>query len=65
MTWTKNKPTTPGYWWHEDVNCPKQIVYVYDAVGGLFVEMWNGQIFSMSLLGGEWSDQPIEEPKEA
>ena len=69
-TWTTEKPTKPGWYWYRDKDIPTQPVYVYNAVGGLFVELWNGEIRSFESRSGRWKSMsgqwagPIREPEE-
>lgn len=64
MHWSTNKPVRAGwYWWRR--NGIAMIVYVYEGVGGLWVQFPDDELQSVSRVTGEWSDRPIEEPKEA
>ncbi len=62
MIWTKEKPTQPGwYWFYSDME-PKQIVYVYEGVGGWFIDFGCGNATAVpqeACFAG-----PIEEPEE-
>lgn len=64
LVWTNQKPPRAGVWWYKDEQYPAQPCYVYEAIGGAFVELWNGQILPIEKLLGQWAG-PIAEPKEA
>lgn len=72
MHWTRNKPTTPWwYWWQREplkrfdaTDVYPGLVYVYEAVGGLFCELNDRRIGKVSVMRGEWSSEPIAEPEE-
>jgi hypothetical protein len=66
MVWTAKKPTKPGwYWWRSK---PKKSPFVFNVY--LMSNVWccschNGKACSVNSAGGEWSSEPIPEPKEA
>lgn len=65
LTWTRERPTAPGwYWWREKIHtCPDWIVRVVEIIeypiGTLYV-MGHGL---STRLDGEWAG-PIPQPEE-
>ena len=68
MTWTKDKPTTPGYYWHYVGEHPT-VMKIYDDMTDLRVSECNGVRYNDLLAtwptdGRWWSTEPISEPPE-
>jgi hypothetical protein len=67
MEWTKEKPTSDGfYWWRSDASseCAKTVVYVMEYVDGRGLRVcWHDREDMLCSIGGEWSG-PIPEPRE-
>lgn len=67
MEWTTSKPTKPGwYWWRRDPSVISTIVHLYVGRedGVLFMCLEGGAGLAVDRLQGEWSSEPIPEPKE-
>lgn len=57
--WTTQKPTKPGWYWWRDVEGDEVVVELMES-GAFF---WGADKFDPNA-SGEWSSEPIEEPKE-
>lgn len=61
MTWTKEPPTEPGwYWWREDLSYNGMIVWVSSdgKVSRMFAPLW---LWLASEMGGQWFG-PLQVP---
>lgn len=66
MTWTTNKPTTPGwYWWrrNKDKNLTCHEIGYRHEHDGLWILSLPDEYVRIDEYGGEWAG-PIPEPEE-
>lgn len=67
MIWSKTKPTKAGWWWWKPT---PDMAYKY---GGMQVAevtiqtkgLWLEGFGYLEYFDGEWSSEPVQEPKEA
>ncbi len=62
MTWTKDVPTKPGWYWRRTGEY-KGVVYVHEGERGLFCAVAD-MVQYVHRIGCEWSG-PIPAPEEA
>ena len=62
MTWTRNAPTSAGFWWYRGMGRIK-VLQVESLDGVLHVVDDRDASWGMARFdGGEWSSTPIAEP---
>lgn len=68
MKWTTEKPTKEGWYWYNDTvtGKSKEIVFIWrSGIGDLHIGFnTESEVYLLSEIYGEWSDQPIPEPEE-
>lgn len=70
MEWTTEKPSKPGWYWNRlEKSSAECLVQVGNrenpfAMKGLWVLSHPSRYFTVDEYGGEWSSEPIPEPKE-
>ena len=72
LTWTREKPTTPGwYWWRLSPQTKKEDLVIFQVFFGVKTQRWYAQggprpedIFPVYTIHGEWAG-PIPLPTEA
>ncbi len=67
MTWTHEKPTTPGwYWWRSCVedNLPVVLCVIDDGNEEGHLEADGRPVEEITAEGGHWSSEPVRQPEE-
>jgi len=70
MTWKKEQPNEPGWWWfrYSDQHCPKVLEVFIDEADGCWSVRTGDGLFDMNFLDnydGQWGwPGPLAEPQE-
>ena len=63
LTWTKERPTMPGWYWNRRQGGDAEIILLTPWLDAVVYEC-EGEIFHLEYWGGEWAG-PIPEPSDA
>lgn len=64
MTWTRERPVKPGWYWFKHSNIPLNPFVIRVTPHGTFTESGTTTQYKLEDYEGEWSSLPLEMPKE-